>query len=133
MTRCQRGKLEASAVKKRVCANQKRLDAFLDECCEGGFDFLFVARINDFDLRPDSRASCRYVLRYGLRIFSIFRVDESGNTSCLRHQFAQQAEAFGTQTKFSEVKIDTGRISARSRQASNKTKLDRIVGDTEQN
>ena len=82
MTRCQRGKLEASAVKKRVCANQKRLDAFLDECCEGGFDFLFVARINDFDLRPDSRASCRYVLRYGLRIFSIFRVDESGNTSC---------------------------------------------------
>ena len=93
---------------------------------------MFVARINDLDLYPDSGGSCRHVFRHGLRIFGIFRIDESGNASCLRHQFAQQSEAFGTQAKFSEVKIDAGRIPARSREASNKTKLDGIVSNTEQ-
>ena len=88
--------------------------------------------MDDFDLRSYRGPGCRYIFRHSFRIFGIFRIDESGNASCLRHQFAQQSEAFGTQAKFSEVKIDAGRIPARSREASNKTKLDGIVGNTEQ-
>ena len=107
------------------------MDAISDECHEGSFDFLFVARINDFDLRTDSRASCRYVFRHGLRTSRIFRIDESGNASCLT-QFAQQSETFGTQAKFSEDKIYAGHISTRPREAGNKTELDGIISNTEQ-
>src|SRR5437879_6471408 len=104
MARCQRGKLDAPTEKKRVCTNYERADAISDECREGSFDFFFVASMNDFDLYPDSRGSRRHVSRHGRCVLSIFRIHESGNASCLRHQFEQQSEAFGTQAKFSEVK-----------------------------
>ena len=88
--------------------------------------------MKDFDLYPDSGSSRRHVSRHGLRSFGIFRIDESGNASRLRHQFAQQSEAFGTQAKFSEDKIYAGHISTRPREAGNKTELDGIISNTEQ-
>ena len=80
---------------------------------------------------PDGRGRCRHVPRHGLGIGSICRIDESGNTSCSRHQFTQHSKSLGTQTKFSDIKIDAGRVAARPGEAGDETEFDRIVGDAE--
>src|SRR5262249_49937544 len=65
----------------------------------------------------------------GLEPDRIGRIDKHGNTRGYGQQLAQQAQPLCRQ--LSREKIDAGRVAARSGEAGDKTELDRVVADAE--
>ena len=76
-----------------------------------------------------ARAADSHVSQRGLRIRGIGRIDEHGNASCCGHQFAQEFQPLCRQ--LGSEKIDACQVAARPGEAGDKTKLDRVFGDDE--
>src|SRR5271166_1064185 len=68
-------------------------------------------------------------LKSGLGARSIRRIHEHGNTNGLRHQVMQEPQPLGHHLQ--GEKIDAGRVAAGPGEAGDKTKPNRVFGDTE--
>ena len=78
---------------------------------------------------PMARAAASTSLNCSLRIGSIGRIDEHGNTNGPGHQLAQEFQPLCRQ--LSPEKIDPRQVAARPGEAGDKTKPDRVFGDGE--
>ena len=80
-------------------------------------------------MQPDGGGGFLRVPQRGLGVGSIGRIDEHGNTNSLGHQLMQESQPLGHHLL--DEKIDAGRVAAGPGEAGDKTKLDRVFGDTE--
>ena len=81
-------------------------------------------------MQPDDAGSFLHVpAMWWLGGRSVGRIDEHGNTNGLGHQLVQESQPLGHDLQ--EEKIDAGRVAARPGEAGDKTKLDRVFADTE--
>ena len=97
---------------------------------EGCIDLADRRGIEDhLNLQPHSGGGFPHVPYRGLGGRSVGRIDEHGNTNGLGYQVMQQPQPLGRDVR--DEKIDAGRIPAGPGEASDKTKLDRVFADTE--
>src|SRR5262249_24019478 len=122
------GKLETRAGKERIRPYHERVGSIANKRSEGSLDLATVARLNNVDLQPDGGRcrghipSCQFRLRNA-------RIDKQADAHGSGNQFMQQPQLLCPQ--LGDEKIDTGRIAAWSAETRDKTNLDRVFGDGE--
>src|SRR5262249_34216974 len=112
-----------------VGTDEKRIGPLAHKSCEGRIDLAAGAGFENLNLQPHGAGSRLHVSQRGFGIDSICRIDEHGNASGCGHQLAQQLQPLCGQ--LGTENIDTCDVAARPREAGNKTKLDRVVADEE--
>jgi hypothetical protein len=96
---------------------------------KGRLDFVACAGVEGLDLQSDRARSFRYLSKRSLEAPSIAWIDQHGNSNGLGHQFAQQPKPLGPHLR--DEKIDASRVAPGARKAGDKTQLDRVFTDTE--
>jgi hypothetical protein len=80
-------------------------------------------------LQPNGAGGRVHVSQRGLGTHGIGWIEEHGNASGAGHQFAQEPQPLRPQ--LCGEKIDAGRVAARPGEADDKTKLDGVLADAE--
>ena len=88
-----------------------------------------VAALRYLDLQSHCVCGFWDVSERALGSRDIGRIDEHGNTNGLWHQVMQESQPLGRQ--FRVEKIDASRVATGSGEVGDKTKRDRVCGDTE--
>ena len=125
----QRGKLHAPADEEWVGADEKRVRPLVRKRCECRFDLLDRANLKGLDLQPDGAPGGLRLSHVVLGIVQVSRIDEHGDTSNRGHQLAQKFQPLWHQ--FTEEKIDPCEVAARPGEAGDKTKLNGVFRDQE--
>src|SRR5262249_26994851 len=87
-----------------------------------------VARLNDFDLKPQCSARRCHVFGH-VRGIHIGRIDQQSNARRRRNKLPQQSQLLWSELGKQEARA--GHIAARSRQIGNELQLNRILGGEE--
>src|SRR5262249_39123984 len=88
-----------------------------------------VLALRGLDLQSDRARRFRHLSKRSLEAPSIAWIDQHGNANGLGHQFAQQPKPLGPHLR--DEKIDASRVAPGARKAGDKTQLDRVFTDTE--
>jgi hypothetical protein len=96
--------------------------------CEGRVDLSAGAGIEGCDLHSNRTASGGYFSQRGFGI-GIVRINQHCHARRSRHQLTQELEPLGRELP--REKVDAGQVAARSGEVGDKTKLDRVVTDHE--
>src|SRR5262245_13526677 len=129
MARRQIGQLDTTAGEKAVAGNKKDVGSLALKACEGRVDLTDGAAVEDLDLQSDGASSRCHVSQRGFGTRNIGRIDEHCHTSPSGHQFMQKVQSLCRQ--LSGEKIDACGVAARSSEAADKTKFDRVFVDAE--
>ena len=121
--------MHAAAGEECVGSDEEGIGALARKGGKGRIDLAARAGVEDMDLQPDGAGSFLHVPQCGLGGRSIGRIDEHGNTNGLGHQLMQESQPLGHHLL--DEKIDAGRVAARPGEAGDKTKLDRVFADAE--
>ena len=121
--------MDSPAGEKGAGADEKRVGPLAPKRRERRIDLAAGAGVEDLDLQPHGASSRLHVSQRGLGIRSIGRIDEHGNTSGCGHQLTQEFQPLCRQ--LGREKIDARQVAARPGEARDKTKPDRVFGDTE--
>src|SRR6516165_3412076 len=93
MLRRQRHEPIASAVEEVIGADEERIGMPLDEGREGRVEIAFRAGVQDNNFSPKRACCCLYISLLGFGTRS-GRVDEKGDQPSVRHDLAQELQAF---------------------------------------
>ncbi len=129
MARRHVGKLHAPSVEKYILADEEGVGSLAHKRCKGRVDLAACAGVDDLDLQSHRAGSRFHVSQCGLRVSRIRRIDEHGHTSHSGQQLTQELQPFCRQ--LITEKIDPCQIAARPGEAGDKTKLDRVFADGE--
>ena len=121
--------MHAAAGEERVGSDEEGIGALARKGGKGRIDLADRRGVEDLDLQPDGGGGFLHVPQRGLGGRSIGRIDEHGNTNGLGHQVMQQPQPLGRH--LAGEKIDAGRVAAGPGEAGDKTKLDRVFADAE--
>ena len=118
----------APAVEVRIAGDVKRSGPLLDEVCEGRVDLAFAAGSKHDELQPSApRRHLRLVqLQLGIRIV---RVHEHGDDGGIGNELVQQLQSLRREQIGEEG--DARDIAARPVEAGDKSVLDRVAAETE--
>src|SRR5262249_13664370 len=129
VARSQRSKLHGATDEKCIGGNQEGIGAFSRKGAKGRVDLADCRSVKDLDFQPNGE--CRFLrIPYsscGDR--SIARIDEDGNTNSLGCKLMQELQSLGHY--LIREKINASRIAARPSKASDKTKLDGVFSNAE--
>jgi hypothetical protein len=121
--------LDSPCVIEAAGADEQEVRSFAHKACEGRIDLAAGLGIEDLDLQP---LGCRGRLHVALRPFidrASRRVDEHGDPSCARHEFAQQFQPLCSQLAAEE--INARQVAAWPGETGDKTTSDRVVSHIE--
>jgi hypothetical protein len=110
-------------------ADEEGVDPLAHKTCKGCVDVATGAGADDVDLQSHSAGSQLHVSQCSFRTRRVVWVDEHTHAFSRGHQLAQDFQSLCRQ--LTDEKIDTGRITARSRQTGDKTEPDRVFGGLE--
>ena len=128
MARREVDQLDAPADEEGVGADEERVGPLARKRCEGRIDLAAGAGVEDLDLQSHGARSRCHISQRGLGMAHC-RVDEHGNASGSGHQLAQEFQPLCRQ--LSSENIDACQVAARPGKAGDKTKLDRVFADVE--
>jgi hypothetical protein len=128
MVRRKRDKLDASAGEEHVTRDVQSFGAVAHEDGKGRLDLVSGAGVVDLNLQSHCPGGFRYV-SYALGTCDIGRIDQHGNANGLGHQLVQKCQPLGGDLP--GEKIDPRQVSARPGEAGDKTELDGVFRDAE--
>jgi len=97
VARRQVDQLDTPAVEEGVAADEEGVRPRMPKGCKDCFDLSAGTGRVDLDLQPDGTGSRLCVSRSGFGIHRFGRIDEHGDASGCRHQFAQELQSLGGQ------------------------------------
>ena len=121
--------MHAAVKEERVAADEKGIGALVGKGGKRRIDLADGGGVEDLDLQPDGGSRFLHVAQCGFGVCGIGRVDQHGNSDRLGHHVMQKPQPL--LHHLIGEKIDAGGVAARPGEACDKTKLDRVLGDAE--
>jgi len=131
MARSKCRKLHAPADEEPVRGNEEGIGPVAHEGGEGRLNLAAGASVEHLNLQSDSAGSFRYFSQRGVGDRRVARIDQRGNPNGLRHELVQQPQPLGHDLR--DENIYAGRVAARPGKAGDKTELDGVFADAEDN
>jgi hypothetical protein len=116
-------------VKNESPATNRAIGAIAPKTDKSRVDLAGRTGVEDLDVKPVGRGGLLDISQSGLGVRSTGRIEQHCNANRLGHQIVQKAQPLGRQLV--GEKVDTGRVAAGPSQAGNKSKVDRVFADTE--
>ena len=128
MARRQIGNLFGPAAEVRIAADEERSGPLLDQACEGRVDLAFGAGSQHDELQPERARRSLGLIQFQLGI-RIVRVHQHGDDRGVGNELVQQLQSLRREQIGEES--DARDIAARPVEARDKSVLDRVAAETE--